>query len=484
MKGTFSYASARFAERLISFFILPILTKIVTPEEYAIWTQSIVIAGILMPIILLKFETSVVKFFPNWNSQNKKENSVILFMLTLILFLFCLITVIVLIFDEYVAFLIFGDYQLSIYIPIIIGLLLSELLFEFLIALLRISNRINNLSIYITTKSIWRIAIITLVLIGIDSSFYLAFWSFVLFQLVVTFGLFVWEINLFSLIKVGLKKSRSNWVKILKFSLPLVPFIILMMTHNFVDRFIITHFLGLDSLAIYSAAFSLAAIITFFHSTISFMLFTELSKKWANKNKAYIINLLKKIFTAYLALTIPFLVYIGIAGSDILLVLTTKDYVVSSKLLFLISFNIAIFGFYQFTYHIVLLERGSSNAPIMMLLATGINILINLTLVPKIGILGAAIAGFISNSVIAIISYKISQNILKYKFPFKECVKISIRSLIMGVVIWQGMILLGNDIISLLIISVIAGLIYILLDFFGSKNSSFISITKIDSFLK
>ena len=192
MKGTFSYASARFAERLISFFILPILTKIVTPEEYAIWTQSIVIAGILMPIILLKFETSVVKFFPNWNSQNKKENSVILFMLTLILFLFCLITVIVLIFDEYVAFLIFGDYQLSIYIPIIIGLLLSELLFEFLIALLRISNRINNLSIYIITKSIWRLAIITLVLIGIDSSFYLAFWSFVLFQLVVTFGLFVW----------------------------------------------------------------------------------------------------------------------------------------------------------------------------------------------------------------------------------------------------------------------------------------------------
>ena len=87
-------------------------------------------------------------------------------------------------------------------------------------------------------------------------------------------------------------------------------------------------------------------------------------------------------------------------------------------------------------------------------------------------------------SVIAIISYKISQNILKYKFPFKECVKISIRSLIMGVVVWQGMILLGNDIISLLIISVIAALIYILLDFFGSKDSSFISITKIDSFLK
>ena len=91
MKGTFSYATARFIERLVSFFLLPILTKIITPAEFAIWSQSIVIAGILMPIILLKFETSVVKFFPNWNNQNKKENSVILFMLTLVLCLFFLL---------------------------------------------------------------------------------------------------------------------------------------------------------------------------------------------------------------------------------------------------------------------------------------------------------------------------------------------------------------------------------------------------------
>ncbi|MDC3280442.1 oligosaccharide flippase family protein, partial [bacterium] len=91
MKGTLFFASARFAERLFSFFLLPVLTKLVTPEEYAIWTQSIIIAGILMPVILLKFETSVIKFIPNWNNQNKKQNSIILFMFTLILLLFCLV---------------------------------------------------------------------------------------------------------------------------------------------------------------------------------------------------------------------------------------------------------------------------------------------------------------------------------------------------------------------------------------------------------
>ena len=484
MKGTFSYATARFIERLVSFFLLPILTKIVTPAEFAIWSQSIVIAGILMPVILLKFETTVVQFFPNWTTQNTKENSVILFMMTLILILFCLITIIALVFDEYIAFLIFGDYQLSLYIPIVIGLLLSELLFEFLIALLRISNRISNVSIYIIMKGIWRLGIITFVLIGFGSSFYFAFWSFVIFQIFITIGLYVWEIKLFSLVKTGFKKGRSKWVKVLKFSLPLVPFIILLMIHNFVDRFLITYFLGLDSLAPYSAAFSLAVVITFFHSTISFMLHPELSKKWSYKNNIEIINLLQKITTAYLALTIPFLVFIGVAGVDVLLVLTSNDYLISTQTLILICLNMAIFGIFQFSHYIVLLDRGSLNAPILMFIITGINILLNLLLIPKFGILGAALSSFFSTSVLTIIVYNMSQKNLKWNFPFKESVKILIRSLIMGVVIWQGITWFGKDLIPLTITIIISGIIYVLLDFFGDKKSSFISLTKLDNIHK
>jgi O-antigen/teichoic acid export membrane protein len=484
MKGALSFASASFAERLVSFFLLPILTKLVTPAEYAIWSQSIIIAGVLMPVILLKFETSIIKFFPTWNNQNKKQNSVILFMLTLILIVFCLVTTIALVFDEQIAHLIFGDYQLSLYIPLIIGLLLSELLFEFLIALLRISNRIGKVSIYILMKGIWRLGTIVLVLIGIDGSFYVAFWSFVLFQLFITLLFYVWEIKPLSLVKVGLKKGRSHWPKVLKFSLPLVPFIILMMMHNFVDRFFITHFLGLDLLATYTAGFSLAVVITFFHSTISFMLYPELAKKWNNKNKTNIVYLMKKVVTAYLALTIPFLVFIGIAGVDVLLALTTDDYLISTQTLFLISLNMAIFGLFQFAHYIVLLGRGSLSAPILMTFVTGINILLNLFLIPKIGILGAALSGFFSTSTLAIIVYNMSQKNLKWSFPFLESVKILLRSLIMGAVIWQGMTWLGNDLISLAIIIIISGLIYILLDFFGDKNSSFIALTKLSNFYK
>lgn len=482
MKGTLSYASASFGERLVSFFLLPLLTKLLTPTEYAIWSQSIIVAGVLLPVILLKLDTSLIKFFPTFNNHNIKKNSVLLFMLTLILILFLFIATISLVFEEQIAFLIFGNYKLSLYVPLIICLLLTEILFEFLIALLRISNRVGKVSIYILLKGIWRLGTLSLVLLGINSNFYFAFCTFVLVQLIITSGLFLWDINPFSLLKAGFNSGRNYWYKILKFSLPLVPFIILMMIHNFIDRIFITHLLGLNSLALYTAGFSIAVVVTFFHSTISFMLFPELSRKWNNKNKANISFLMKKVVTAYLALTLPFLIFILVAGVEVLLALTTKDYLISTLTLFIISLNMGVFGFFQFAHYIVLLSRGSLSAPILMTFITGINIILNLLFIPKIGILGAALSSLISTFILAVIVYIQSQKNLMWKFPFLESVRILIRSLIMGAVILFGINWLGNDIISLTLTIIISGFVYILLDFFGDKDSSFIALTELGNF--
>ena len=131
-------------ERLISFFLLPILTKLVTPVEYAIWSQSVIISGMMIPIVLLGFQTAVVKFIPLWDNQEKSQHSVILFMLISILTLFSLIAATALYFDSSVALLIFGSSEMSFYVPLLIGLLFSEALFEFLVGILRATNRIRR----------------------------------------------------------------------------------------------------------------------------------------------------------------------------------------------------------------------------------------------------------------------------------------------------------------------------------------------------
>ena len=173
MKGTLSHGSARLVERLVSFFLLPILTKIITPAEYAIWSQTIIIAGLLTSVISLKFESSIIKFYPTWNNQKKKKDSIMLFILTSTLVLFFLVSIIALVFDEKISQLIFGDRQLTMYIPLIIGLLFSELLFDHLWVMLRISNRVNKLSIYIIIKFLMVEQNLKLYFLFLLNSFYL-----------------------------------------------------------------------------------------------------------------------------------------------------------------------------------------------------------------------------------------------------------------------------------------------------------------------
>ena len=179
MKDTLFFSLAMMAERMVSFFLLPILTKIVTPAEYAIWSQSVLVTGMMVPVVLLGFQTAVVKFFPLWINQKKERNSVILFMLISVLILFFLISVATLMFDEKVAKLIFGDSQMFLYIPLLVGLLFSEVFFELLVGVLRVTDRMRKVSIYLLMKGVWRIGVLLLVLIRLTTFEFISIWSLV-----------------------------------------------------------------------------------------------------------------------------------------------------------------------------------------------------------------------------------------------------------------------------------------------------------------
>ena len=475
MNNTIFFALAMAAERLVSFFLLPILTKLVTPVEYAIWSQSVIITGIMTPVVLLGFQTALVKFLPLWNNQEKSQHSVILFMLISILTLFSLIAAATLYFDSSVALLIFGSSEMSFYIPLLIGLLFSEVLFEFLVGILRATNRIRRISMYLLMKGIWRAGTLILVLIGMNGNFYTAFWLFVSFQLVVTLLIYAKEMKLITLLRSGFDIGKHHWSEVLRFSLPLVPFGILLAINAFVDRFFITHFHSLEMLATYSAGFSLAAIIAFFYSILGFVLFPELSKRWADGNKDDAIILMRESIIVYLSLLLPFIVFMVIAGSDILLIITTKDYIISANVLFLLSCNLGLFGLYQISFYFILLQRGSAHAPLLIAIVSAINILFNTLLVPQYGMLGAAIAGFISNSFLAIVAIYLSQKSLQWQFPWEAIIRIVLRALFMGVIIWVGMGLFDRGPISLIGILIVAGIVYGILDHLD-KRSSFLSI--------
>lgn len=478
MKDTLFYATAQILERLVSFLLLPILTKIITPAEYAIWSQSIVISGVMIPVVLLGFQTAVIKFFPLWDGQEKVQKSVLLWMLVTVFALLSAIAIAAILFDRSIATLIFGQPDFSFYIPLLVGLLFSEALFEFLVGILRATSRIRRVSLYLLLKGVWRIGILILVLIGMHDGFYDAFWSFVLFQLIVTMLIYMKEVELVALFRSGISIGRHHWNEVLRFSLPLVPLAVLTATNNFVDRLFLIRFHGLEMVATYSAAFSFAAIAAFFYSVLGFTLFPVLSRYWAIEDMERVVTLMREVLIVYLSILLPFIVFMAVIGDDVLLLLTNKNYTVHFHILLLLSCNVGLLGFYQIAFYLFLLKRGSSQAPFLMGVAVGVNVMFNALLVPEYGMTGAALAGFASNSLLAGMFIYLSQQALPWGFPWKESIRIAVRALLMGTVIWFAVRWLRSDSsVVLFMILVVAAFVYGLMDYFD-KQSSFFTVIR------
>ena len=132
---TYFFGIAQLLERILSFFMLPVLINGVSQVEYAIWTQSIVTSGLMLPLTLLGFQTAVVKFMPDWDNNPKLVNSILKAMCLAILTWAIIISFFLQVFASDLSILIFADSKYLYFIPTLILLILSESFFEFLVNL-------------------------------------------------------------------------------------------------------------------------------------------------------------------------------------------------------------------------------------------------------------------------------------------------------------------------------------------------------------
>lgn len=466
------YGLAQAAERAISFFLLPVLAKAIPPAEYAIWAQSVVTAGVMTPILLLGFQTALVKYLPLWESDPARKHSLLLAMMVCVLAMIGFIAALLIGFDEQAASLIYGQPGHFGYIPVLIGLMASEALFEFLVGILRANGLIRRIAFYMFLKGIWRIGIFLTVLHGSGAGFYHAFAAFVVIQIILIWVMYLRDLPVRSLLVAGLSAGRRQWGEVLVFSLPLVALGLLTALNNFTDRFFLAHLQGLDELAVYSAAYSLAAIASFFYSVLGFTLFPALSRRWVEGSLEQSGQLVSRVLQVYLFLLVPFIAGLSIVGPTLMRMLATEAYSAPPHLLLTLGCSIGFFGLYQIAFFVTLLGYGSLRGLPLMAVAAGMNVMLNAILVPSYGATGAAIAGCTSNATLAVLTLRLARQVLPWQFSWAAVVSILLRALCMaGFLVLAGIWPGYGDVAYLLAVSCAAALLYLVLDRVDRRNS-------------
>jgi len=462
------YGVVQLAERLLSFFLLPLLTKTISAEEFGIWSQLIVVVGISTPIVLLGLQTALVRYLPRWRDVMQVHYSMVLSAFSAVTVVLLVTAIGFVIFQKELGVVFFGASGHANFVLLLAGLLLTEAWFELLVSVLRAGGLIRRIAYYLLFKSAARISVFLFVLGYLEGSFQAAVFSFVVCQLCYVLLLSLREMPVRSITLAGLKPSRPYWGETLRFALPMVVLALLTGLNNSVDRFFLTHLLGVQEVAVYAAAYSLAGIAGFFYSVLGFSLFPAMSACWAEGRKDAAAQLLGRTVQVYLFLLLPFILALGVCGSEILVLLTTQQYHMTGLVFFLLAAAIGFFGLYQVGVYAVILDGRSVDTMRLMGLTVIVNIGLNAVFVPLWGIVGAALAICVTNGALASRIITMAWNILPSVKYFEGFRSLIFRAGAVGLFLFLGKFWIAyTDLVTLISVLSLTVLFYMIADYFS-----------------
>jgi O-antigen/teichoic acid export membrane protein len=414
---TIFYGVTSVLERAASFIMIPILTKTLSQELYGIWTQIIVTIGFLSPLLLLGFSSATIRFLSG--EQDKRKISNIYHAMFLVVGMLCvLVAVFLAVSISGVSSLMFGSTEFSDFVLIFGLLLASEVMFELIMSFLRSQNYIRLISLYYLIKNCGRLLILGLGILSFKIPLPATIIAIVIFQIILV-GV-SYFIHIFSKIGVCLVLAKVPWKKIILFSMPLLPYGLLIWGNNFIDRYIVLHIVGIKQLSIYALSYSLAAQISLFYSIMGFTLYPHIAKLWNKGDKTAVANIVSRALQLYLFFCIPFIVILSVFSSQIVRLISTSDYISPWQVIFLLSAGIFFFGVHQLSMYPILLNDKTTQAFKLAGISMLANLLLNLMLVPSMGIVGAAMATLCSNVLLAGLTIIASKRQIALVLPWKK----------------------------------------------------------------
>jgi len=206
------------------------------------------------------------------------------------------------------------------------------------------------------------------------------------------------------------------------------------------DRFLISYFLGVGSLGLYSAGynlctFALGMIAGPLRMTVMPMAFELWKKEGAEKTAEF----LGRVLNYYFLVIIPIFFGLNFLGRELLTFIASEKYVNASVVIFYVSFALVFQGVY-FIFGMGLYIKKNTKVLLAIIVSSAVlNMVLNVALIPAFGLIGAAMATCLSFLFfIAVLTWS-SFKIVRVKMDYAGIVRYLVASAFMiGVISTPG----------------------------------------------
>lgn len=395
------YGGAILVDRLLALLLLPLLTRSIGAADYGAWTQVLVTSGLLLPLVLFAFPTTIVRSFAAV-ARSHARLPAFRQLGAIALALFGLAALLSWALREPAALAIWGDAARTVLMPALLTVLAGDAAVEFANAWLRAAGRIGWISAGLVLRSGLRYGVVWVLVAPGEVT--LEGWlpTYATAQLLLGLALLGLALTQLQRAATGASAARQDIAEslggLLRFSAPLVALALFGALNASLDRFLLVRGLGLDTVAVYAAAVSLCAVPAALHGVLGFTLFPVLSRAWHEGRLAEARRLTWRALAVFIAAALPLAAAIAFAGPWLLPWLATADYRPPWPVFAGQALAVLLFGIYQILLYPLLLAGRSGRVLAMAVVAATLNAVLNLALIPRLGMTGAALAAALSNA--------------------------------------------------------------------------------------
>lgn len=442
---TLIYSVSILIERIASMFLLPVLTKYLSPAMYGVWSQIVVSIGLMAPIATVGFGTAIVNFLSGTKGELKRT----LFMGSFLIVLGNLLIMCVVgwAFSDQISDIIFGSKEYGFFAKVFLLMLAADTVYQILTSYLRANEKIILLSKYMIFKNASRVTIFLLAFYFFSLNFKAAIIGLLSFQILLVVYIYLKDIANNDKLVWADSRFKKKFREMLFFALPLLPYAALVWLNNFIDRYMVLYFLDIDHLAVYSASYSIAAIVGIFYSILGFTLYPYIASIWNREdgNMEAVSKALLGGVSYYLFCSVPLVLLFTIYHKEIVLILTSSSYVTRWMVIFWLSSGILLFGLYSIYLYVLLLQKKIKTILIVLSVSVVAKVLVNLITIPSYGIGGAAFSTVVANLILVAVVAFMVKRVIKHIFSIRGLLRILMASSVMCVAaLIAGQLLIGE----------------------------------------
>ena len=381
------YGTANVLDRAVSFLMLPVYTRFLTPADYGILELIAMTVSFLGVTLGMGVEAAVSRFYFDYK-EVEKRNLVISSGLLGYSGFALIFVVLLLPFSNVLAELILDSASLGHYFVVaLIGLGLGFVQ-PINLAYLRVQQKSGTLLVVQVAKTLFGLSIIILLVVVKEMGVYGVLLGTLISNFVLTILLTV-----FTLTRTRLRVDWTLVKGMIKFGLPLVPSNISAYIVQASDRWFVKEYVNMASTGLYSIGYKFGTLVHQFVTSPFIQIWTPRRCEYFDKEGSD--RIFARIFTYFCAVSLFVGLMISLLSKEIIQVMTTEAFWSAYLVVPVIVLAYIVFSFH-YHFNVGILIKKATKYIAYVNVANGcLNIILNVIMIKRYGIWGAAFATLI-----------------------------------------------------------------------------------------